>query len=141
MNSTIGHETDKSTLDFPSGSPIEVTTLKSVNNPFFKTPYELSLTDERIAELHADKPIRVCNQAYYDALRDKPVECMNKTQERLQERLDAIKKYVADNPDSSSNQIADALDLRQVVVSRVCNDHPDVFIATRAFRTVIYRVK
>ena len=129
---------DKSTQIFQSSYRIEVTTSKSLSN--FKTEYENSLTDERIAELHAGKPIRICNDAYYAAIREKPNTV--KTKEQIDEEyLVKIKEYVDAHPNSTSEQISEATKIPRYRVTQVCSNNTDTFVCMRGYRTVLYRVK
>lgn len=138
MNSTTDPVIDKSTRLFPFSSPTGVTISKSSSE--FKTPYENSLTDDRIAELHANKPIRICDDTYYAAFREKP-NTVKSREQADEERLAKIEKYVADHPDCTSVMISEATGISKLQVTSICSNNADVFICMRGYRTVLYRVK
>lgn len=106
-----------------------------------KSAYELSLTDERIAELHAGKPIRVCDDVFYAKLREREDKIViNRHQAKEDSDIEKIQTYLIEHPNKDSNQIADACQMKQSRAVRILNDHPELFDASKAHRNVLYRV-
>lgn len=105
-----------------------------------KSPYEESLTDARIADLHAGKRIRVCNRAYYDKI-EKPA--VKRSRQAIINDDDAAKisEYLTDNPNRSGSQISDATGLRVTRVTRLVRLYPDTFSLHKIHRNVLYNVK